>query len=78
MSSSRQPSPFIRARSRIDATFDDRSLFGLLNMALSDRYVATFDTKYHAYNYWRPVAAIQNAATDGNPTPRPTRRGPPW
>ena len=30
-------------------------------------YVATFDTKYKAYNYWRPVTAIQNAATDGNP-----------
>ncbi|WP_203781592.1 vanadium-dependent haloperoxidase [Paractinoplanes rishiriensis] len=42
-------------------------LFGLLNMALADGYVATFDTKYRAYNFWRPVTAIRNAAGDGNP-----------
>jgi hypothetical protein len=41
-------------------------LFGLLNMALADGYIGTFDTKYF-YNYWRPVTAIQAAATDGNP-----------
>jgi hypothetical protein len=41
-------------------------LFGLLNMAMADGYVATFSTKYH-YNYWRPVTAIHNAHTDGNP-----------
>ena len=40
--------------------------FGLLNVALADGYVATFDTKYH-YDYWRPVTAIQAADTDGNP-----------
>jgi len=50
-------------------------LFALLNMALADGYVATFDTKYNAYNYWRPVTAIQNAATDGNPT---TTADPTW
>jgi hypothetical protein len=47
--------------------WENARLFGLLNMALADGYVATFDTKYKAYNYWRPVTAIQNAATDGNP-----------
>jgi hypothetical protein len=36
-------------------------------MALADGYVATFDTKYRAYNFWRPVTAIRNAAGDGNP-----------
>jgi hypothetical protein len=41
-------------------------LFGLLNMAMADGYVATFDTKY-SYNFWRPVTAIQAADTDGNP-----------
>ena len=41
-------------------------LFGLLNMALADGYVGSFETKYH-YNYWRPVTAIRAAATDGNP-----------
>ena len=35
-------------------------------MALTDGYIGTFETKYH-YNYWRPVTAIREAATDGNP-----------
>jgi len=55
--------------------WQDARLFGLLNMALADGYVATFDTKYKAYNYWRPVTAIQNAATDGNPA---TKADPTW
>ena len=42
-------------------------LFGLLNMALADGYIGSFDTKYHGYNYWRPVTAIRTADTDGNP-----------
>src|SRR5262249_60006039 len=33
--------------------WENARLFGLLNMALADGYVATFDTKYKAYNYWR-------------------------
>ncbi len=41
-------------------------VFGLLNMALADGYVGTIDTKYH-YEFWRPITAIQNAGTDGNP-----------
>ena len=49
-------------------------VFGLLNMALADGYVGTIDTKYH-YNYWRPITAIQNAGTDGNPN---TSGGPTW
>ncbi|HEX4949349.1 MAG TPA: vanadium-dependent haloperoxidase, partial [Blastocatellia bacterium] len=41
-------------------------LFALLNFALTDGYIGTFETKYH-YNYWRPITAIREAATDGNP-----------
>ena len=41
-------------------------LFGLLNLALADGYIAMVDAKNH-YNYWRPVTAIQTADTDGNP-----------
>jgi hypothetical protein len=55
--------------------WENARLFGLLNMALADGYVASFDTKYKAYNYWRPVTAIQNAATDGNPR---TKADPTW
>jgi len=40
-------------------------LFGLLNMALADGYIGSFETKY-LYNYWRPVTAIREAGTDGN------------
>jgi hypothetical protein len=40
-------------------------LFGLLNMALADGYVAMSATKNH-YNYWRPVTAIRTGETDGN------------
>jgi hypothetical protein len=39
--------------------------FALINMAISDGAVATFDTKYR-YNFWRPETAIHNAAIDGN------------
>ena len=35
-------------------------------MALADGYIGSFETKY-LYNFWRPVTAIQLAATDGNP-----------
>ena len=35
-------------------------------MALADGYIAMVDSKNH-YNYWRPVTAIQNGDTDGNP-----------
>jgi hypothetical protein len=41
-------------------------LFGLLNMALADGYIGSFETKY-LYNYWRPVTAIREADTDENP-----------
>ena len=41
-------------------------LFGLLNMALADGYVAMVDSK-NRYNYWRPITAIRTADTDGNP-----------
>jgi hypothetical protein len=34
--------------------WENARLFGLLNMAMADGYVGSFETKYH-YNYWRPV-----------------------
>lgn len=49
-------------------------LFGLLNMALADGYVGSFETKY-LYRYWRPVTAIREADTDGNPN---TSADPTW
>ena len=46
--------------------WENARLFGLLNLALADGYIAMVDTKNH-YNYWRPVTAIRTANTDGNP-----------
>ena len=41
-------------------------LFALLNIAMADAGVVGWDCKY-AYNFWRPIAAIREADTDGNP-----------
>jgi hypothetical protein len=49
-------------------------LFALLDMALADGYISSFDTKYH-YRYWRPVSAIRAADSDGNPD---TSADPTW
>jgi hypothetical protein len=46
--------------------WENARLFGLLNMAMADGYVGTFEAKY-LYNFWRPITAIQLADTDGNP-----------
>ena len=40
-------------------------LFALLNAAMTDASIASLDSKYF-YNFWRPITAIQKAATDGN------------
>jgi hypothetical protein len=46
--------------------WENARLFGLLNIALADAYIASWETKYR-FNFWRPVTAIQLADTDGNP-----------
>ena len=35
-------------------------------IALNDALIAVLDAKYH-YNFWRPITAIRNGDTDGNP-----------
>lgn len=40
--------------------------FALLNMAGADAFIASWDAKF-TYNQWRPVTAIRDADTDGNP-----------
>jgi hypothetical protein len=54
--------------------WENARLFGLLNMALADGYIAGFEAKYH-YKFWRPITAIQLADTDGNPD---TTADPAW
>ena len=41
-------------------------MFALLNIALADAAIVSWDCKY-VYNLWRPITAIQLADTDGNP-----------
>ena len=53
---------------------ENARLFALLNLAMADGYIATFDTKYH-YNFWRPVTAIREGNADGNPD---TAGNPTW
>lgn len=52
--------------------WDSARLFGLLNMAMADGYIASFDTKYDD-RFWRPVTAIRRAGHDGNRHTHPDR-----
>jgi len=45
---------------------DDARLFAMLYVAVADSAIASVETKYH-YGFWRPITAIRNADTDGNP-----------
>jgi hypothetical protein len=47
-------------------TVETARLFALLNLSLADTVIAFYDAKY-TYRFWRPVTAIREAATDGNP-----------
>src|SRR5262249_28382517 len=46
----------------------------MLNLALADASIASYDTKY-TYERWRPITAIQSADTDGNDA---TQADPTW
>jgi hypothetical protein len=53
---------------------DNARLFALLNIAMADAGILTWDVKYDTqvgdtlgYNQWRPITAIREADTDGNP-----------
>jgi hypothetical protein len=48
--------------------------FALMNVAGADARIACWDAKY-AFNFWRPVTAIQRADEDGNPA---TQADPAW
>jgi hypothetical protein len=60
--------------------WENARLFGLLNMALADGYIAMAASKNH-YNYWRPVTAIQTGGgssdTTGDKAWTPLRPTPP-
>jgi hypothetical protein len=54
------------AESQDNTLEENARMFALLGIAQADAVIASWDNKYH-YNYWRPVTAIREAATDGNP-----------
>jgi membrane-associated phospholipid phosphatase len=47
-------------------TAQSARLFALLDLSFADGVIAFYDAKY-TYNFWRPVTAIREAATSGNP-----------
>jgi hypothetical protein len=47
-------------------TVDAARLLAMINLAAADGAVACWNDKYH-WNSWRPIAAIREADTDGNP-----------
>ena len=53
---------------------ENARLFALLNIALADAAIVCWEGKY-LYNFWRPITAIQEADTDGNPL---TEADPGW
>jgi hypothetical protein len=45
---------------------DSARLFALAALAAADGQITIYDSKFY-YNFWRPVTAIREAHTDGNP-----------
>lgn len=45
---------------------ENARLFAMLEVAQADAGIACWESKY-VYEYWRPIAAIREAASDGNP-----------
>jgi len=48
------------------ALLENARFLALLNMAMADAAIGCWEAKY-SYSFWRPVAAIREADTDGNP-----------
>jgi hypothetical protein len=56
------------------APADSARLFATTNLAAADAAIGCWNNKYH-YNSWRPITAIREADTDGNPA---TTADPGW
>jgi hypothetical protein len=53
---------------------ENARMFALLNIGMADALITAWDTKFH-YSFVRPVTAIRNADSDGNPN---TAADPTW
>jgi hypothetical protein len=58
---------------RLDSA-DSARLFAMANLAMADGVIGCWNDKYH-WSFWRPVTAIREATTDGNPA---TQADPTW
>lgn len=47
------------------STIEHARTLALVNLAMADAGIASWDAKYH-YDYWRPIDAIRRADEDGN------------
>jgi hypothetical protein len=54
------------AEQRINKIGDSARLFALANMAGADALITAWDSK-NTYVFWRPITAIREGASDGNP-----------
>jgi hypothetical protein len=54
--------------------WDSARLLALMHLAMADGYIAGFKIRY-VYDFWRPITAIREGETDGNPA---TAGDPTW
>ena len=60
--------PFVRqlVTTRQMGVVDSARFMALVAIGINDAIISILDAKYH-YNFWRPITAIRNGDTDGNP-----------
>ncbi len=54
------------AATHVDNISDNARLFALANFAIADSFITAWESKTH-FNFWRPITAIQEGESDGNP-----------
>ncbi len=62
------------ASTRTLDAWDSARLLALMHLAMADGYIAGFKIRY-VYDFWRPITAIREGETDGNPA---TAGDPTW
>lgn len=60
----------IVAEQQGNTVIENARLFALLNVAMADAGIASWETKY-VYDLWRPIVAIREGHLDGNPLTEP-------
>ena len=68
-------SPGLSPLRRVSSLWENARLFGLVNFALADAYIAHSDSKY-LYEFWRPITAIERGIRTGTTTRWQIQLGP--